>query len=307
MDDSQLVDLIDGNLDAAEVEKLCRELLRFPTPWTEANENHPSLAAFNERLVLPYLREAGINQVKIDGLGNLYALGREGGDAALLLVGYAMTAAQGDMEDAFSGKVVEGEEYGLTGPCLWGRGACEQMGTLAAMLAGVALAKKLAGPQGIPVNLVVLASGETGRHTAIEYAMANDPIKARWALVDGPPRVQLGNMGRVDVIVRVKGKESHSSRPWEGVDAIMGARQVLDRLAPMIPYPPGSSHPQLGAATLTPTSIRSEPNATHTVQSLCEVRFDRRLLPGEEPEAAMMQIEEALEGNRPVPGRRPAG
>ena len=41
-------------------------------------------------------------------------------------------------------------------------------------------------------------------------------------------RIALANKGRVDVIVTVRGKAAHSSTPSAGVNAIEGARRVLD-------------------------------------------------------------------------------
>jgi acetylornithine deacetylase len=49
-------------------------------------------------------------------------------------------------------------------------------------------------------------------------------------------------------------------------------------------------HPGLGAATLTATGVRSLPDATHTVQDEVRLIFDRRLLPGDDPQAAFAEI-----------------
>ena len=51
----------------------------------------------------------------------------------------------------------------------------------------------------------------------------------------------------------------------------------------------------LGRATVTPTSIRSWPEATHTLQDEVRLVFDRRLLPGEDPHAAFKAIATAAE------------
>jgi acetylornithine deacetylase/succinyl-diaminopimelate desuccinylase-like protein len=61
-----------------------------------------------------------------------------------------------------------------------------------------------------------------------------------------------------------------------------------------LPLP--GDHPHLGRPTLTKTGVRSGPNATHTVQDTCELTLDRRLLPGDDPEAAFQQIVEAVKG-----------
>src|SRR5262249_52712568 len=50
-------------------------------------------------------------------------------------------------------------------------------------------------------------------------------------------------------------------------------------------------HPQLGRQSLTVNRIRSFPDSTHTVQERCEFTLDRRLLPGDDPNEAFVEIE----------------
>ena len=119
-------------------------------------------------------------------------------------------------------------------------------------------------------------------------------VQADWGIIDGPPEIQLGNKGRVDILVTVKGKQAHSSRPWEGINAIDGAARVLEKLGSLMPYPSDQSHPELGKVSLTTTSIESFPKATHTIQSECRIVFDRRLLPGDDPAEAIKQLETAI-------------
>ncbi|HWH75963.1 MAG TPA: peptidase dimerization domain-containing protein, partial [Candidatus Binatus sp.] len=81
---------------------------------------------------------------------------------------------------------------------------------------------------------------------------------------------------------------------WEGINAIDGAMQVLDRLKPLMPFPENRSHPDLGDVSLTTNAIESFPKATHTIQSECRIMFDRRLLPGDDPAKALKQIKDAI-------------
>lgn len=86
----------------------------------------------------------------------------------------------------------------------------------------------------------------------------------------------------------VRGTACHSSRPDEGANAVTGAAEVLRRLTAEIPN--DHIHPQLGTAWLTCNRIESFPKSTHTVQDRCEIGLDRRLLPGEDPDAAVAEI-----------------
>jgi acetylornithine deacetylase/succinyl-diaminopimelate desuccinylase-like protein len=97
----------------------------------------------------------------------------------------------------------------------------------------------------------------------------------------------------------VRGKQAHSSRPWEGINAIEGALKVIERLKPLMPYPEEKAHPELGKVTLTANAIESFPKATHTIQSECRIMFDRRLLPGDDPKKAIQQMRDAIEKMEP--------
>jgi len=210
-----------------------------------------------------------------------------------------MNAAPSTMQNPYSGEIVDGAPYTLDGECVWGRGACEQKGSLAAMMAAVELigTSKVQLPGDL--YFVVSTAGETGRHDSLAFVLDHGSVEADWCIIDGPPEIQLGNKGRVDVLVTVKGKQAHSSRPWEGINAIDGAMEVLERLKPLMPYPEEKTHPELGKVSLTPNAIESFPKATHTIQSECRIMFDRRLLPGDEPALAIQQMKDAIGNPEP--------
>ena len=103
----------------------------------------------------------------------------------------------------------------------------------------------------------------------------------------------LSKFGRIDVLITVKGRAAHSSTPWEGLDAVAGAREVMNRLDALDVG--DREHKGLGKATLALTSIHSFPEATHTIQGEVRMVYDRRLLPGDSPEKALAQIRAALD------------
>src|SRR5690606_33603850 len=147
--------------------------------------------------------------------------------------------------------------------------------------------------------LTVSTAGETRRHDAAKSIVQSLGFVPRCGVIviGTTGRVALANKGRVDVIVTVRGKAAHSSTPWAGVNAIEGARRVLDRV--MAIDVSGTRHPGLETATLTPTSVRSWPEATHTVQDEVQLMFDRRLLPGDDPQAAYQAIARAADIGKP--------
>jgi len=148
-----------------------------------------------------------------------------------------------------------------------------------------------------PLILAVSLAGETGRHDAAEFILQNDEIKAQSAIIGlgTGNRICLGNKGRIDVEIIVRGKSAHSSMPEQGINAVEGFRRVMERLDRL---PLDSRHHGLGNATLTATQVTSAPNISHTIPDVCRVVLDRRLLPGEDPDAAFKEIQEALEDLR---------
>ena len=294
MDAGTAKKLIEKNLSYDEVKRLTVKLIRHASPQTELLEAEPQVLALVSDVIRPELEQLGLKPA-IDRMGNLilHLKGRTRNER-LMLVGYAMCAAPSTMQNPYSGEIVDGAPYKLDGDCVWGRGACEQKGSLAAMMAAL----KFIGASRVelPSDLyfVVSTAGETGRHNSLAFVLDHGSVEADWCIIDGPPEIQLGNKGRVDILVTVKGKQAHSSRPWEGINAIDGAMKVLDKLKSLMPYPESKSHAELGKVSLTPNAIESFPKATHTIQSECRIMFDRRLLPGDDPANAIQQMKDTI-------------
>jgi succinyl-diaminopimelate desuccinylase len=224
-------------------------------------------------------------------MGNLIAsFGAGTSGRSLMLIGHAMNHPPGSMQNPYGGEVIDGAPFGIQGEVVRGRGASEQKGTLAAMLhaldavdaAGLAISGTL--------HFVCCVSGETGKIDAIRNVVETEGVRADMAFLYGNwLKLALGNRGRIDMHVTVHGQSCHSSRPHEGCNAITGAMEVVRRLTAAFATP--RTHPQLGPASLTINGLRSFPEATHTVQSRCEISVDRRLLPGDDPDTAAQEIE----------------
>ena len=227
---------------------------------------------------------------RYDQMGNLVLdAGPKETGRSILFVGYAMTHPGAAMSDPFTPKIIETAQ----GQAVRGRGVAEQKTALAALFGalGAALAENRLEGQLI---FALTTAGETGRHDAVESVMQMLEEKPAAAVVciGTDNRVAIGNKGRVDFDIFVHGKASHSSAPWNGINAITGAQHVLQQIEALDLGV--VDHPAFGPATLTPTAIDSSPKATHTVPDAVRMTFDRRLLPGESPEAAYEAIRERV-------------
>jgi acetylornithine deacetylase len=286
--DAQLASLAE-RITADRVKALLVELARVPSPLTDLLEAEPKLRAFIDSQVEARLRTIRITNIHRDRMGNLLSrYGQRENGRSLMLVTNAMNQPAATMPNPYGGEVREGTPFGLPGEVVLGKGLSEQKAPLAAIL--VALEAIMASGISIAGELVFVCcvSGETGRHDAIRSLIEETGARAEMAVLNGTGnRISLGNRGRVDVTITVRGSPCHSSRPKEGCNAVTGAVEVLRRLEEMSFT---GAHPQLGTPTMAVTRIRSFPESSHTIQDRCEITIDRRLLPGESPDGAVAEI-----------------
>lgn len=151
-----------------------------------------------------------------------------------------------------------------------GRGACDAKGPLAAML-GAFLAVEPAGR----LTLAVTPDEET--HSTGAAVLSPD---ADACVVGEPTGLDVCNAakGRFEGTITVSGENAHAAEPESGVNAIGGAGRVLDAIENF--DADADPHPELGAPTLTPTTIEGG-SATNQVPDGCRITVDRRSVPPE--------------------------
>ena len=274
---------IEGTISTERVKEILVELVKVPSPQTDKFEAEPLLSEFIRKAVEPRLRKMGIDDIHYDGMHNLIAkYGENTTGKSLMFISNAMNQPQSTMANAYDGDVVDGGQYDLPGEVVLGKGASEQKGTMAAMLHAIEtiIATKL--PLNGQLVFLCCVSGETGRHDAIKSVIEGEGIRADMAVLGGTSlKLTLGNRGRIDTFVTVKGAPGHSSAPNRACNAITGALEVIRRLESQLEL--SGEHEALGKPTFAVNHIRSFPDATHTIQGECEITLDRRLLPGDNP------------------------
>jgi acetylornithine deacetylase/succinyl-diaminopimelate desuccinylase-like protein len=276
-------------ITAERAKALMVELARVPSPLTELLEADPKRRQFIDTAVEPRLRQWGLSEIRRVGMGNLLAtIGRADSGRSIMLVNNAMYQAAETMPNPYGGEVRDGAPYGLPGEVVLGKGLSEQKAPLAAILLALSSIVSSKTPIAGQIVLLCCVSGETGRHDAIRSIIETTGVRAEMALLNGTGnRISLGNRGRVDMTVVVHGSPGHSSRPGTACNAVTGAMEVIRRLDELRF---ATSHPALGTPTLAVNRIRSFPESTHTIQDRCEIGIDRRLMPGENPDASVSEI-----------------
>ena len=193
-----------------------------------------------------------------------------GGGRTLLLNGHLDTVGVVGMDEPFTARVRDGR--------LYGRGAYDMKGALAAALvaAARALDEQLAGD--FVVACVIdeeLASMGTERLVAVHKADA--------AIVCEPTdeRICIAHKGFAEFRVETHGRAAHGSRPDLGIDAIAAMGPVLTRLAELADRLAGDpGHGLLGPPS-THASLIEGGQEYSSYPERCLLTGERRTLPGE--------------------------
>jgi succinyl-diaminopimelate desuccinylase len=280
-------------VDTDWMKRLLVDLLRtdtqVPLGSTEIEPGDPKIVAAVEDILVPQIHALQPDEVRRHPMGDVAARFGPEAPGGLLIQTYVVSQHANLMESGSAGEIVDGSSLGLSGPSVLGQGASQNKGPLAAAFAAV---------KGRPARLnrpVWLAVNTEGRSSHDGSRRIIDDLGASGAygiVAFGTDlRVSLGNRGRVDIEVRVKGAASHSSQPWLGHNPIETAADVVTAIRSM-PLPPRD--PDLGPATATPYQFGCEPVAPHTVPEYVRMVIDRRLLPGETPEGAVAKFRDHL-------------
>jgi acetylornithine deacetylase len=132
---------------------------------------------------------------------------------------------------------------------IWGRGACDTKGIIAAMFAA---AEELLASGRRDFGLLFVVGEE--RNSAGALVAAKNPRGAKF-LINGEPtenKLALGSKGALRYEIRARGKMAHSAYPELGESAIEKLLDALDRIR-KIPLP---ADPILGASTLNIGTIQ---------------------------------------------------
>lgn len=178
---------------------------------------------------------------------------------------------------------------------LFGRGACDTKGSVAAMLSALI---QLARVKKRPVNTEILFVGLIDEENAQagSRAFAASGLKADLAIVGEPTRNQVvtAHKGSLWLQFETVGKAAHGARPELGVNAIHEMARIVDVLqtdyAKMLR---GRKHRLLGHPTISVGAIHggTQPNI---VPAKCVASADRRLLPGETQASVFAEIHSLL-------------
>jgi acetylornithine deacetylase/succinyl-diaminopimelate desuccinylase family protein len=187
--------------------------------------------------------------------------------------------------DPFAAFEKEGKLYGL--------GACDAKGSLAAFLTAIEALLGEKKPSGKLILTAVMGE-EAGGLGSLH--LAEKGFKADGAVVGEPTSLKVCTAHKGTYMRRLyfRGKAYHSASSRKGINAITHAARfccLYDELSGRLEKTP---HPVLGPADASVTLI-SGGTRQNTIPEICQVLIDRRLLPGETREMADLELREITE------------
>jgi acetylornithine deacetylase/succinyl-diaminopimelate desuccinylase-like protein len=232
----------------AEVTDLLSRLIQVDTTNPPGNETAAA------ELLRDYLRENGVEcdlYARVPERANLVARIRGTGDGpSLLLLGHTdvVLADAGEWSvPPFSGEVRGDEPWGST---VWGRGALDMKGEVAAGAVAIAsLAREGFAPAG-DLIFAATADEEVGDHYGLSWLCEQHPdaVRCDYAVNEGAgDRLELGGSTyyicstaekmTAPFSIRVHGRAGHASMPGIADNALVKAATLVQRIASYRPEP----------------------------------------------------------------------
>ena len=178
---------------------------------------------------------------------------------------------------------------------LFGRGACDTKGSVAAMLTALGeLAQD--GPRPAETEILFVGMVDEEHAQAGSRGFVSSGMRADLAIVGEATRLQVvtAHKGTLWMKLETRGKAAHGSCPELGRNAVHAMARVVDLLQTTYAAQlRRRKHPLLGCATVSVGAIHggTQPNI---VPDHCSILLDRRILPGETEAGVRREINRLL-------------
>jgi acetylornithine deacetylase/succinyl-diaminopimelate desuccinylase-like protein len=231
-------------------------------------------------------------RVAFGGMPNLVAdWGDAGDDRRLILAGHT------DVVPAEGAWATNPFELVRRGDTLIGRGVCDMKGALAAFVGALKVVAGLADLHQAPVSLVVTGDEEVGSPRGMVPLLEGGQVTGRWALCGEPTGLDVftGNRGVAWVRVKINGRGGHAGLPHASENPVWPAARAVTALEALpLDLRDSRFDPSTPSLTVTSMQVDGAP-ASNTIPDAVWLTIDRRMLPGETADAAIAQIEAAID------------
>jgi len=259
-----------------DVARLTESLIGFNTVSPPGNEEACA------RFIGDYLKDLHVEGAVVElhrfapNRANLLATFR-GDSPGLLLSGHIDVVPPGE-GSGWSSPPFEGR---LRGGKVYGRGAADMKGGVAAMIVAIESARRKRLKRSLAF---VATAGEEVSFDGLRAMIAAGRLKgvsARFGVVGEPTdmKVVRGHRGGVTCKVTFHGKSAHSSDPSLGVNAIEKAVEFIEGIAPLRKELSKVVDRDLGRTLITPTVVAGG-TKSNVIPDSCVLTVDVRTVPG---------------------------
>lgn len=163
----------------------------------------------------------------------------------------------------------------IKGDKLWGRGASDMK---AAAAAEILVFKEIANKVKYPLGLQLVTDEEIGGFNGAKYQLENG-IKTDFILAGEPTDLGVNHQSKGIIWAKVTstGSSAHSSRPWEGHNAIWIMKHFLDTLEKSFP----ERLKEVWETTVNVARIETTNTTTNKVPEDCTAYLDIRFIPAD--------------------------
>lgn len=275
-------------VNAEEVTELAAQLIRIPSVGGTGEAD--VVAAIGH-----VLRREGIDyrvEEVVPGRPNLIVELGSGTGRTLWLNGHLDTVPIGNRltwtREPFGGDVVDGR--------LYGRGASDCKGGVAAMIFAAIALRRAGAPLAGRLRMTAVMGDEEGwigmRHLLDRGVRADAFVSAQWSTAQ---QIALGYRGLCWIEVTTIGRSAHGSRPSSGINAI---EQMVDLVLPALralELPSGDATPVTIPGPGVNLAMLTGGFAPNIVPDMCQARLDYRLVTGQSSAEVLAAVDAVLE------------
>lgn len=235
------------------------------------------------------MERAGLDEIRIDAMGNV--LGRVGcGKRVIAMDAHVDTVGVGDAGswqwDPFKGKLENG--------IIYGRGASDQEGGMAAMVYAARIIKDLTLEGDYTLWITGTVQEEDCDGLCWQYLLNEKILNPEAVVITEPTNLNIhrGHRGRMEMGVTTRGISCHGSAPERGKNAVYMMAKVVNEIERLNERLKADDF--LGKGTVAVSYIECDTPSLCAVPDRAYVHLDRRLIRGETRESAVAEIEEAI-------------
>jgi succinyl-diaminopimelate desuccinylase len=272
--------------DEAATVELAQALVRIDTTNPPGNEER--MAEYLAQQAQGWGLAARLLPVAPGRANLLIRLPGAGQAPTLIYSGHLDTVPVGQQawsHDPFAGEVSQGR--------LWGRGAADMKGGVAAMLSAMAALRR--DQIRLPGDLIFLGTideeiGFLGSHRLLDDGFLDG---AGWLVIAEPTNLDLvpAHRGVLWLEIETLGRAAHGSMPHLGVNAVLHMNALIDRLT-RLPLP-APAHRLLPPPTLSVNRV-SGGDRINVVPDHCLAWVDLRTVPGQDHAALLAELDQVV-------------